>query len=59
MEEERKEEGKKEEEIKKETGGIPGVGQAKEAMGMVQGIIAEIGSLIGGIFRGSKEEKKK
>ncbi|GAG32785.1 unnamed protein product, partial [marine sediment metagenome] len=37
----------------------PGVGQAKEAMGIVQGIIGKIGGLIGGIFGGSKEEKKK
>ncbi len=58
MEEEKKEESKEEEETKKETEQIPGMEQAKEAIGMAQGAIGKIGNLIGGIFGGSKQEKK-
>ena len=54
MEEEKKEQKKTEEEEKKETEETPGVAQAKETMGMVQGILGKIGSLIGGIFGGGK-----
>ena len=48
----------REEEVRKETEPIPGVEQAKEAMGMAQGVIGKIGNLIGGIFGCSKQEKK-
>ena len=60
MEEEKKEEKaeeKKEEETKKETKKIPGVEQAKKAVGMVRGIVGKINSLIRGIF-GSLKKKK-
>jgi len=58
MEEETKEEEKKDEEIAKETEEIPGVKEAKEAVGMVQGVTGKIGSLISNIFGCSSKEKK-
>ena len=57
-EEEKKEEEKKEEGTKKETEQIPGVEQAAEAVGIAQGMVGKIGSLIGGIFGGFSKGKR-